>query len=227
MWDAYAKNEVGADNVYLGKRVQLVGLVGEIMKDALNNIIVEIEAFDPPEVDRNDFRAALNAQKKGFIVAQFGDGWAKAIGGIERGQILGMECTGGGLHLGSPVLKNCDVTWTQPADLERFVQVLAPSYELCVVPTVGEKIFAVLDAGQMPDGGPLSQNIRDWPKLAAEVNEHDRDALARLGLKALPCEHPAMLLFGGCDGEKKDSAPQCKSELITKTWPYIYKGKKK
>ena len=152
LWDSYQKNEVGADNSFRGKRLRLGGVVYDVKKDAFNTIVVDIAATVPTP-------SALHGP--GMINCRFGDEWSQQIGVLERGQLLGLECNGRGMVLGTPQLDDCSVTWTQPKDLEPLAAVLAPSYELCIIaPEVVTRIRKILVDGKLLDGGPLSASKR-------------------------------------------------------------------
>jgi hypothetical protein len=87
----YHSNEVQADNVYKDRRLAVHGIVVEIRKDFLNNIIVELgssnqfETVDAYMVPAESANAAALRKREDVTVA----------------------CTGGGMVVGSPELKDC------------------------------------------------------------------------------------------------------------------------
>jgi hypothetical protein len=215
LWDAYQKNEVGADNSFRGKRLRLGGVVHDVKKDAFNSIVVDIAATVATP------GGALHGP--GTITCRFGDEWSQQIGAIERGQLLGLECNGRGMTLGTPQLDDCSVTWTQPKDLEPFAAVLGPSYELCLLaPEDIARVRKILVDGKLVDGGPLSARKRGELAQVDGVRQAASDALSKAGVDPLPCEHPAIWIFKGCDGMGQGTAPQCSSELVKLTWKHIH-----
>lgn len=213
LWSAYAKNEVGADNDYRGKRLKLVAMVAAIRKDALDTIVVDIAASAPSTDERQDPFAGLI--HKQVIEARFADGWAKTVGTFERGDIAAIECTGMGLRMGVPMLNSCVVLWSQPRDTAAFAQLLGVSYEMCLIERIRERVVGdPLDGGRLVDGKEIQpQFLKFWSQLKQRAYE-DEAFLDRPGVQKVPCDHPAMILMDVCDkkGSTKTS-PQCSAEL--------------
>jgi TonB family protein len=106
LYTDYHQNEVAADNVYKGTRLAVQGQVREIRKDFLDNIVVELATFNEFEnVDAN-----LNSEVAS-IAAQ-----------LQIGEIVTVTCTGAGMVVGSPILKDCSIQRTQVDEIRQQQQ---------------------------------------------------------------------------------------------------------
>lgn len=76
---------------YKGKRLQMSGTVVSVNKDFVNAIWVGIGGGSNP---------FLPIHAEGLDPAR--------AAGLEKGQILSLTCTGGGMIVGSPILKHCE-----------------------------------------------------------------------------------------------------------------------
>jgi tRNA_anti-like len=91
---AYDANEVGADTLYRDRLVDVTGVVDSIAKDFM----------DYPSVR---LRTGNSFMK---VHAQFDKGRHDgALSGLNPGQTITVRCTGDGLTLGSPMLKDCSI----------------------------------------------------------------------------------------------------------------------
>jgi hypothetical protein len=93
LWRAYNANEVAADEKYKGKALLVAGEITSIDKDFLDNIVLRLKA--PNEFMSTN--AYMNEADKKFVVQ------------LRKGHILKVRCTGGGMTLGSPVLRDCSI----------------------------------------------------------------------------------------------------------------------
>lgn len=228
IWTAYKRNEVGADNQFKAKRLRLIAAVADISKDALDHIVVSLEA-EPPEDNAEPKSELLREMMKraprtgGTISARFEDEWAQQVGEIERGDVVDVECTGRGLHLGVPVLDDCALKWAQPRQIEPLAHQLGRTYELCLVDKYLPAILERLDAGTSLDGGPLPRDARSWFAKFKSMEEEDRKDLDRSKLDRLPCDHPALVLMKSCDEDKSSSKyPQCATKLYLAARDYVH-----
>jgi hypothetical protein len=91
LYSDYHQNEVQADNTYKGQRIAVRGMVAEIRKDFLDNIVIEL-------VSLNEFESvsANMLPKEG----------AKSAA-LRKWQVVTVICTGNGMVVGSPQLKDC------------------------------------------------------------------------------------------------------------------------
>jgi tRNA_anti-like len=89
----YQANEVAADNVYKGKQLEVTGMVTSIRKDFLDNVILEMattnefESVDAYLVKEDDAKAAS----------------------LQKGNEVMVICEGGGMTVGSPMLRSCSL----------------------------------------------------------------------------------------------------------------------
>lgn len=91
LFEDYQKNEVSADDKYKGKLLKVSGTVHSIDKDAFDNMILRLAT-------PNQFMsvaATMNVSEK-----------AK-LGQMAKGQAATVQCTGGGMVIKSPILKDC------------------------------------------------------------------------------------------------------------------------
>lgn len=85
----YKANEVAADNKYKGKRLLVTGTVESINKDFKDEVWVGL-ATD------NQF---MPIHAEGFAPQQ--------VSGLKKGSVIKIPCTGAGMIVGSPFLKDC------------------------------------------------------------------------------------------------------------------------
>lgn len=207
IWEAYQRNEVGADNQFRDRRLKLGALVRDIRKDALNSIVVEL----------------ATSPAGGAIHARFANEWAQEVGQLERGQLVSLECTGRGLVLGTPQLADCGVVWRQPSPAKDFALLVAASYELCLIEATLPKLLAVLDAGALPDGGPVPKGALKFLANAEIAKRDSVAALERTRADRLPCDHAALAFLHTCDGTDRKTVPVCGSSFLAETWKHIHK----
>ncbi len=93
LYAAYHANEVDADNRYKGKRLLVTGVVQSIDKTAFNDIQV---SFETP----NRFMP---------VRATARDSEAGKVGALSKGQTVTVVCTGSGMIIGNPTLKDCTI----------------------------------------------------------------------------------------------------------------------
>jgi TonB family protein len=94
LWVDYQANEVAADGIYKGKRLAVQGQVASINKDFLDNIVLSLSTpneFMPVRADLNSDNLSAAAQ-------------------LHIGQIVQVDCEGGGMVVGSPVLRKCSLS---------------------------------------------------------------------------------------------------------------------
>lgn len=91
LYAKYGENEVGADNKYKGKMLLVQGTIDSIDKDFLNNIMIRLKTSN-----------MINR-----VIARMKDTEAAVVANLRKGQIISIQCRGGGLTLGSPVLLDC------------------------------------------------------------------------------------------------------------------------
>lgn len=226
VWDAYRKNEVGADNRYLRKRGRLLGMVHDIRKDPLNTIVVDLAATKEgagAARSRPRERVAQLAHGGGVLSCRFGDEAAEAIGELERSMLVALDCTGRGMSLGTPQFADCALVWRQPDDVEPFAIQAAASYETCLLDKLDlGAMRASIAANKLPDGGALSPQTRKFATTVERVSADARAALAKLQREALPCDHPMLKILRGCDGATRDDGPHCSSPLFKLTWKHVH-----
>lgn len=98
LWSDYQANEVAADNAYKGRRLLVQGQVSSINKDFLDKTYLTFATF-------NEFMP---------VHANLNPEYVPAAAQLLRGQIISVECDGGGMVVGSPVLNNCSIRQDQP-----------------------------------------------------------------------------------------------------------------
>ncbi|MCF8118803.1 MAG: hypothetical protein K9L83_01210 [Deltaproteobacteria bacterium] len=89
---AYENNEVGADNKYKGKKIQVTGKVGEIKKDVLDNLYVTLGTGAEYELPQ--------------IQAFFADSMNNELGNLQKGQSLTVVGTVDGLMM-NVIVNDC------------------------------------------------------------------------------------------------------------------------
>jgi hypothetical protein len=92
LFAAYHDNEVAADEQFKGKPLVVTGYLESINKDIFNNGYLVLH-------DANEFEG---------VHATLTDDTLKSAGNLSRGQEITLVCTGEGMIIGSPVLKECD-----------------------------------------------------------------------------------------------------------------------
>jgi hypothetical protein len=92
LFAAYHENEVAADEQFKGKALVVTGYLESINKDIFNNGYLVLH-------DANEFEG---------VHATLTDDTLKSAGNLSRGQRVTLLCTGEGMIIGSPVLKECD-----------------------------------------------------------------------------------------------------------------------
>lgn len=97
LWRAYQANEVSADSRFKDRKLFVTGDIHSITKDAFDSVIVSLQS-------PNQFMPSR---------AYLASGSVGAAEYLRRGQGVKMTCTGGGMIMGSPVLRDCTVTATR------------------------------------------------------------------------------------------------------------------
>lgn len=92
----YKENEVSADKKYKGKRVIVSAVVESVNKDFKDAVWVGLKTD-------NQF---MPVHAEGFSAAQVYD--------LRRGSVVAIICTGAGMIIGSPFLKNCRLPNNSP-----------------------------------------------------------------------------------------------------------------
>ena len=89
----YEANEVAADMKYKGKLLEVTGRVQSIDKDAFDGISIALATSN----ERMPARASVDKALES-TAAQ-----------LTKGQTITVRCKGGGLLIGSPILRNCQI----------------------------------------------------------------------------------------------------------------------
>lgn len=92
LFDQYQANEVSADQQFKGKRLKVTGTVDSINKDFTNDIYVMLATPNP----FMGIHASLD-EKHQNLAASLG-----------KGQRITLTCIGGGMVIGSPMLRKCE-----------------------------------------------------------------------------------------------------------------------
>jgi hypothetical protein len=106
LFAAYHDNEVAADEQYKGKPLVVIGSVDSINKDMFENGFLVLR-------DQNAFEG-VHANLTGESM--------KTAGKLSPGQEVTLICTGQGMILGSPVVKDCDTTGVMLSQKQGTVQ---------------------------------------------------------------------------------------------------------
>lgn len=93
LFDDYHANEVAADNKYKGQMLSVTGTVHKIRKDFADEIVVELATSNRFESVRAHLKGSENAKA------------AK----LTTGEQVTVNCKGGGMIIGGPVLRACEV----------------------------------------------------------------------------------------------------------------------
>lgn len=99
--ESYKANEVKADTLYKGKRLQLTGVVGDIKKDFTDSIYVTIGTGKAFEVNTAH--------------CSFGDQYLKEASELSKGTTVTVDCSCAGLVALSVVMKDCRFVKGAPA----------------------------------------------------------------------------------------------------------------
>jgi hypothetical protein len=91
LYAAYSANEVAADNGFKGKTLVLTGTLRKISKDILNNIYVVVDG------------GGYLRDVKAFLA----DSASREAAQLRPGEDISLICTGAGMILTSPILKQC------------------------------------------------------------------------------------------------------------------------
>jgi hypothetical protein len=91
LWTAYDANEVAADELYKGKRLQVTGKLKSIDKDLMGDVVLMLEA--PNEF--STVHAGLDDADEGKAAK------------LTKGSEITVTCEGGGMVIGSPILRDC------------------------------------------------------------------------------------------------------------------------
>ncbi len=87
----YDANEVAADQQFKGKRLAVSGVVQGVVKDAFNNIVIELKSS-------NEFMPVRAYLEKSF---------ENHAASLSKGQNVTFVCSGEGKIVGSPILREC------------------------------------------------------------------------------------------------------------------------
>jgi hypothetical protein len=91
LWKDYQANEVAADNRYKDKQLLVSGKVTDISKDFLDDVVIKLATPNP----------FMN------VMATMDDGEAAKAARLSKGEDLKIVCKGGGMVIGSPMLRDC------------------------------------------------------------------------------------------------------------------------
>lgn len=197
IWDDYQRNEVAADNLYRNHRLSLIALVTNIRKDAFQTITLDL--------------AATQTER---LQARFNEQWAAQVGQLDKGEIVQVTCVGQGLVLGTPMLSQCSVDWSQPKEIAEQAAVLAASYELCALDKIDGFREAVV-TGEKLDGGAIAKKKLDTMRRVVSEDEH------AAGAARLPCSDASIEALGWCDGDWSGSTV-CANSLLLAARPHLH-----
>lgn len=93
---AYHANEVAADEKYKDKYIGVAGMVTSISKDAFDNMVVGLDT----KVPFQEVHATMKDSEKSKVAT------------LSKGQAASLLCRGGGMIIGSPILRDCTVFQT-------------------------------------------------------------------------------------------------------------------
>jgi hypothetical protein len=88
---AYHRNEVSADAAYKGRTLEVSGIVESIDKDFMDEVVIRLATS-------NEFES---------VDAHLNKSEESAAAQLEKGQVVKLTCTGGGMIVGSPTLSDC------------------------------------------------------------------------------------------------------------------------
>jgi TonB family protein len=98
LWADYHSNEVAADHQYKGKRLVVEGQVASVNKGTGNDVDVLFSTFDESETVHADLKAEYQNEATGLRI----------------GQVLKVDCEGGGMMRGELFLMNCSIPPNAP-----------------------------------------------------------------------------------------------------------------
>ena len=98
LWADYHANEVAADNVYKGRPLIVQGQVTSINKGITDEVYVLLSTFNEFEPIHADIRSEYLSEAASLRI----------------GQIITVDCQGGGMILTSPVLRECSIRPNAP-----------------------------------------------------------------------------------------------------------------
>lgn len=104
LWSDYQANEVAADNAYKDRRLAVSGQVSGIKKDFMNKTFLLLAS-------PNEFMD-VHAHLKGEYVSE--------AAGLRVGEMILLDCDGGGMIVGSPVLRDCTIQHETPRETARI-----------------------------------------------------------------------------------------------------------
>jgi TonB family protein len=93
LWADYHSNEVAADHQYKGKRLVVEGQVASVGKGSGDDVDVLFSTFDESETVHADLRAEYQTEATGLRI----------------GQVLMVDCEGGGMMMDELFLINCSI----------------------------------------------------------------------------------------------------------------------
>lgn len=100
LWSDYQANEVAADNAYKNRRLAVSGQISGIKKDFMDKTYLLLAS-------PNEFMD-VHADLKGEYVSE--------AAGLRVGQMVVLDCDGGGMIVGSPVLRDCSIQHETPKE---------------------------------------------------------------------------------------------------------------
>lgn len=91
LFNAYQANEVAADNRFKGQKLLVTGTVASIDKDFLGGLVLRLSI-------PNEFMSTMCSMHKSD---------ASSLAQLSKGESVRVLCTGGGMTIGSPSLRDC------------------------------------------------------------------------------------------------------------------------
>jgi hypothetical protein len=194
----YAKNEVAADRVYKNRILAVSGSVQSINKDFVDDIYLVLDTSN----EFDDVQAHLRSSEESRAAS------------LSRGEFITVVCTGNGMIVSSPMLKDCVIQTSQQQQLEaanRQVQAQGtnpPAYSSAAPqePTPVQLEASKPSAAQpetQPEPQPGAAEHPNPPAQPLSVAEIDQEAAALWNQKRYS---EAMPLFNqACSGGKTNS----------------------
>lgn len=93
LWADYRSNEVASDHQYKGKRLIVEGQVASINKGTADDVYVLFSTFDESEPVHADLKAEYQTE----------------AARLRMGQVVTVDCEGGGMMMGELFLMNCSI----------------------------------------------------------------------------------------------------------------------
>lgn len=93
LWVDYDANEVTADNIYKGKVIAVRGTIQSISKDLFDNAILHLDAHG----SFTSVNATMNKTE------------LPGLARLSKGQSVHLTCSGGGMVMRSPILRDCSL----------------------------------------------------------------------------------------------------------------------